>query len=133
MRTVIIFVAPLLAVSLRAQMCTGRTLSGPYGLQLSGIATISGTEAPVAALATLTFSDSGTVSGYSSVNFNGLLLGNPVTGTYELQPDCTLVMALQDDSGAFQHFRGKVGDAADRIDIRQTDPGTGQRGVLRKA
>jgi hypothetical protein len=135
LRTVILqaLMASVLIASLPAQMCTGRTISGQYGMQLSGTATISGTQAPAAVLATLTLSDNGTLSGYASVNFNGLLLGNPVTGTYELRPDCTVLLALQDDSGAFQHFRGKATPEADRIEIRQTDAGTGARGVLKKA
>jgi hypothetical protein len=99
----------------------------------AGVVTISGTEAPAASLATLTLAADHTVSGYSSVNFNGLLLGNPVTGTYELRPDCTLILALQDDSGAFQHFRGTVPNLGGAIAIRQTDAGTGEHGVLSKA
>jgi hypothetical protein len=119
--------------SMHAQMCTGRTMSGPYGLQLSGKVTISGNEAPAAVLATLSFASDGSLSGVSSVNFNGLLLGNPITGKYELNPDCTLLLDLQDDSGAYQHFRGTVAGESDRISLRQTDKGTGERGVLRKA
>src|SRR5436190_6840285 len=128
LRTVIL--ATVFLATLRAQMCTGRTISGPYGLQLSGNVTISGTEAPAAALATVNLSDDGKITGYSSVNFDGLLLGNPVTGTYELNPDCVLVLSLQDDSGAIQHFRGTVAAEGGRIEIRQTDPGTGERGIL---
>src|SRR5215472_1769723 len=103
-----IFFGTALAASLSGQMCSGLVLSGAYGLQLAGSVTISGTEAPAVSLATLTISDDRAITGYSSVNFNGLLLGNPITGTYELHPDCTLLLSLRDDSGAFQHFRGSV-------------------------
>ena len=76
LRTALVL-APLLVSLLRGQMCTGRTLSGPYSLLLSGAVTISGKEAAAAALANLTLADDGKVAGQSSVNFDGLLLGNP--------------------------------------------------------
>src|SRR5882724_3045809 len=82
-----------------ADVCAARDLQGPYAFQLSGISTISGSPAPVAGLARLEFDGKSEVSGYSSVNFNGLLLGNPVTGTYEVSSDCKLAWSLQDDSG----------------------------------
>src|SRR5579884_3039834 len=102
----LLIAAFVLTSPLSAQMCTARRLSGEYGMQLTGMARISGQEAPLADFANLTVADDGSVSGYSSVNFNGVLLGNPVTGTIELHPDCSVALALQDDSGAFQHFSG---------------------------
>ena len=99
---------------------------GAYGFQLSGSSTISGRPSPVGGVGRLVFEDARrTVSGYSSVNFNGFFLGNPVTGSYEFQTDCTLTWTMQDDSGAFQHFKGTVasrrsprGLCADRSRIR---------------
>jgi len=63
--------------------------------------------------------------------FSGLLLGNPVTGTYEAKTDCTITWQLQDDSGAFQHFSGKLTPDLTRLPFRQTDPG-GTRGLMQK-
>src|SRR5258705_7849545 len=101
-------ISALVVVPIRAaDFCAAGDLQGPYGFQLSGISTISGAPAPVAGLARLEF-DGKDVTGYSSVNFNGLLLGNPVTGTYELSSDCKLSWRLQDDSGGYQHFGGVV-------------------------
>jgi hypothetical protein len=114
-----------------AQGCSNESLAGVYGLQLSGDTTISGASSPAALLSRLVFDGDGGVDGYSSVNFNGLLLGNPVTGGYQLNSDCTLQLDLRDDSGGWQHFTGKFTDG--QAELHQTDPGTGVRGPLRKA
>ena len=125
---------PILALggmAARAQHCTGQEIDGPYVLQLAGVTAISGRQTPAVGLARLVFSDGRNVSGYTSVNFTGYLLGNPTTGAYEIAPDCTLNLNLQDDSGGYQHFRGKVA-SADRVELHQTDPGTGESGVLER-
>jgi hypothetical protein len=131
-RALLILASTLLSLPAWAAVaCTEQDLDGPYGLQLSGQTTISGTSAPAVVLVRLVFDGDGGVTGYSSVNFNGLLLSNPVTGTYDVQSDCTLSLSLQDDSGAWQHFAGKVTSRGG--DLHQTDPGTGVRGPMLKA
>jgi len=120
-----------LALSARAaDVCNPRDLQGPYGFQLTGETTISGEPQPAVSLGRLVFDDSGGVSGTSSVKFAGLLLGNPVTGTYEARANCTVSWSLQDDSGAYQHFRGVAAPGGDRVRFRQTDPGGMQDGLL---
>jgi hypothetical protein len=116
-----------------AQFCEPSDFDGAYGFQLSGSTTISGTAKPVASVGWLEFDGEGGVSGTSSVNFAGFLLGNPVTGTYQLRSDCTIVWSLQDDSGAFQHFAGVLSSDLQGGTFRQTDPGGAQRGTLSKA
>ncbi len=115
-----------------ADLCAAGDLVGPYAFQFSGISTISNAPAPVAGVARLDFDGKDAVSGYSSVNFDGLLLGNPVTGSYEVSSDCKLFWRLQDDSGGYQHFSGVVRPGSKRIEVRQTDSGAGTRGVLEK-
>lgn len=113
--------------------CSTAAFQGPYGLQLSGISTISGSPTPFAGLSRLVFDGDGGISGYSSVSFNGLLLANPVTGTYAVQPDCAMSWSLQDDSGNFQHFAGKLDPGGNRVSFRQTDPGAGGLGTIERA
>ena len=110
--------------------CSNAAVTGPYGLHLSGISTISGSPQPFASMSRTAFDGDGHISGSSSVNFNGLLLGNPVTGTYNVNPDCTISVSLQDDSGAFQHFAGKLAASGSAIELRQTDAGTGGHGAM---
>lgn len=116
-----------------AQYCRPQAFAGVYGYQLSGTTTISGDTKPVASVGRLEFDGRGTVSGTASVNFAGFLLGNPVTGTYQVRADCSITWSLQDDSGAFQHFAGKLNSDLERATFQQTDAGGAQRGTLAKA
>jgi hypothetical protein len=114
-----------------SQVCGNFDLSGAYGFQLSGTTTISGTAKPMAAVGRLDFGADGKISGTSSVNFGGLFLGNPVTGTYSSSgADCSIRFDLQDDSGGWQHFQGTLTPGGARAQFHQTDPATGGRGLL---
>jgi hypothetical protein len=116
-----------------AAVCGLTDIEGAYGFQLSGSSTISGRPSPVGGVGRLVFEGNRrTVSGYSSVNFNGFFLGNPVNGSYEFESDCTLTWSMQDDSGAFQHFKGTAQSGGARVDYVQTDNGSGSKGTLRK-
>jgi hypothetical protein len=110
--------------------CTLAALQGPYGLQLSGDTSITGDSKPVTALGRIVFDGDGAMSGYSSVMFGGFLLGNPVTGTYDTHSDCTVSWALQDTSGAFQHFSGVFTPDGKRVEFKQTDQGGAQHGLM---
>jgi hypothetical protein len=127
----LIFVLAVSAsVSWAANVCSETEVQGPYGAQLSGVTRIAGTPKPAVSLARIVFNADKSVAGYSSVNFDGLLLGNPVTGTYEIKSDCTMSWSLQDDSGAFQHFSGTVTPGGNRVEFQQADPDTGQHGIM---
>lgn len=86
----------------------------------------------MASIGRLVFETEGRVSGTSSVNFGGLFLGNPVTGTYSASSDCSMNFDLQDDSGGWQHFRGTLAPGGAHGEFHQTDPGTGGHGQLAK-
>jgi len=122
----------VLVLPLCAEVCNPTDLQGPYGFQLSGETAISGQPVPVANIGRLVLAGDGGISGYSTVMFDGYLLGNPVTGTYEARWDCTIAWSLQDDSGAFQHFSGVATSGGRRVDFRQTDPGGAQHGTMAK-
>ena len=122
----------LASVSQAANVCAESEVQGPYGALLSGVTMIAGTPKPAVNLARLVFNADKSVGGYSSVNFDGLLLGNPVTGTYEIKSDCTMSWSLQDDSGGFQHFSGAVTPGGNRVEFQQSDPDTGQHGIMER-
>ena len=113
-----------------ADVCNPRNFQGTYGFQLSGDTQISGDTKPTASIGKLVFDGAGGVSGYSSAHFAGYLQGNPTTGKYEVRTDCSLDWSLQDDSGAYQHFQGKVTPDFARAEFHQTDPGGPQRGIM---
>jgi hypothetical protein len=126
---ILMMITPMLHA---ADICSEAELQGPYGFHLSGTSSISGSPTQVVGVARVVFAAEGVLSGYSSVSFNGLLLGNPVRGTYEVKQDCTMTFSLQDDSGAFQHFNGRVAQGGDRAEFRQVDTGTNGSGVIRR-
>jgi hypothetical protein len=113
-----------------SEVCNPADLQGAYGFLLTGEAAIGAGPQPIATLGSLTFDGSGQISGTSSVKFTGLLLGNPVTGTYMAQEDCSVSWSLQDDSGGFQHFQGTMSSDGRRISFRQTDPGGARNGTM---
>jgi hypothetical protein len=86
-----LFLVLLLTTAVKAgNVCNPTKLVGPYAFQLSGTTAISGTPKPTASLGRITFDASGSLSGTASATFRGLLLGNPVTGTYEAKSDCSV-------------------------------------------
>jgi len=133
MRLNSLFLLLLLSGAVHAgDVCNPTKLVGPYAFQLSGSTTISGAPQPTASLGRITFDGSSGVSGTASATFSGVLLGNPVTGTYEAKSDCSVTWKLQDDSGAFQNFSGTLSPDGTRVQFRQTDPGGAQRGIMQK-
>ena len=115
-----------------ADACNPTDLFGPYAFQLTGSTDISGTPKPTASLGLINFDGHGNLSGTASATFRGLLLGNPVTGTYEAKSDCSVTWKLQDDSGAFQNFSGTLSADGTRVQFSQTNPGGAQRGIMKK-
>jgi hypothetical protein len=115
-----------------AGVCNPADLVGPYAFQLTGSTDISGAPKPTASLGRIAFDGRGNLSGTASATFRGLLLGNPVTGSYEAKSDCSVSWKLQDDSGAFQNFGGTLSADGTRVQFTQTDPGGAQRGIMQK-
>lgn len=130
LRAVLTLIAALNFPASAADVCDPGHFQGPYGFLLYGDTRISGDSKPVTSLGRVIFDGDGSLHGYSSVMFAGLLLGNPVTGTYGVLWDCTMSWKLQDDSGAFQHFTGVVTPDNQRVRFRQTEPGSAQRGTM---
>jgi hypothetical protein len=115
-----------------ADVCNPAELPGTYGVQLSGNTTISGESKPVSNIGRIVLAADGGISGSSTVMFAGLLLGNPVTGSYQAHWDCTISWSLQDDSGAFQHFSGVGTSGWKTVQFHQTDAGGAKKGVMDK-
>ncbi len=127
-----LLVLPLGLAAQAAGVCDPADLVGPYAFQLTGSTDISGTPQPTASLGRLAFDGRGSLSGTASATFRGLLLGNPVTGSYEAKSDCSVIWTLQDDSGGFQNFSGTLSTDGTRVQFTQTDPGGAQRGIMQK-
>ena len=115
-----------------ADVCNPAALIGPYAFQLMGTTDIAGSPQPTVSLGLIVFDGHGSLSGTASATFRGLLLGNPVTGSYEARSDCSVVWKLQDDSGAFQNFSGTLSPDGASVQFRQSDPGGARRGTMKK-
>jgi len=113
-------------------VCNPADLFGPFAFQLTGSTEISGTPRPTASLGRIAFGERGSLSGTASATFQGLLLGNPVTGSYQVGSDCSVTWKLQDDSGGIQNFSGTLSADGSSVQFRQTDPGGAQRGIMKK-
>lgn len=133
MTSALIAVLALCASAFAADVCRPDDLQGAYGFRLAGETTISGKPEPVAGVGRLVFDGAGGLSGVSTVKFAGVLLGNPVTGAYEAQADCSVSWSLQDDSGGWQRFQGTASRGAASVQFRQSDPGGARRGILVKS
>ena len=128
----LILALPAAQAALADDVCNPPNLLGPYAFQLTGATGISGTPQPSASLGRVVFDGRGNLSGTASATFSGFLLGNPVTGSYEAKSDCSVTWKLQDDSGAFQNFAGKLSADGSELQFRQTDPGAGPKGIMKK-
>jgi hypothetical protein len=126
---IVLLSAPGFAQSF-SEICDPAAVRGVYGFQLSGDTSISGDEKPAVSVGRIVLEGAGSLSGYSSVNFGGYFLGNPVTGSYEVRTDCAISWSLRDDSGALQHFGGIVSADAKRVQFSQTDAGSAKYGLL---
>jgi hypothetical protein len=115
-----------------ADVCNPTDLFGPYAFQLTGMTDIAGSPQPTTSLGRIVFDGHGSLSGTASATFRGLLLGNPVTGSYEAKSDCSVVWKLQDTSGAFQNFSGTLSPDGASVQFRQSDPGGARRGTMKK-
>src|SRR5579872_7234241 len=116
----VVLLAGFSVLACAADVCNPRDFHGAYGFQLSGDAKITPDAKPAASMGRLVFDGSGGVSGYSSAHFAGYLQGNPIAGSYEARTDCSIAWSLQDDSGAYQHFGGKMTPDFKRVQFQQT-------------
>jgi hypothetical protein len=116
--------------AVRAAVCNPNDFQGTYGFLLPSETSIGTAPRPTATIGRLALDGSGQLSGVSSVAFTGIILGNPVTGTYEAHDDCSVVWTLQDYSGASQHFRGTMSNDRKLIRFGQSDPGGASDGIM---
>jgi hypothetical protein len=121
------------ALAAHAAICNPQDFRGSYGFLLTGTTTIGNGPKPTAAVGRLVLDGSGKLGGITSADLSGLLLGNPVTGTYEAHTDCSVTWSLQDDSGDYEHFQGTLSSDGRHVSFRQTDPGGAQDGTMMRA
>jgi hypothetical protein len=136
--------------------CTNNSLYGTYGLQLSGAVTpeaaggVGDAQAPdkarlqmseqtprtpntAAGFARLYMDGAGNLFGNANITISGAWSEGPVSGTYNVNDDCTATITLTDSSGAAQHFDAVVVSRGDGAVLRQNDPGVAMSGSMSRA
>jgi hypothetical protein len=135
------------------QGCGNANLSGNFAMQFSGnsmpaVATGIGGVAvpsnlatasnpanagavPVAGIAHLYLDGNGNLAGNSSLNLAGSWLQSAVSGTYTVNSDCTVALAVTDSSGATENFSGVIVGNGQSIFMTQTDAGAGVSGTAK--
>jgi len=138
--------------------CSNSWLNGNFGMQFSGTAApavapgVGGIpvpprmaasaqaaqaaggsgNAPTAGIARLYLDGAGNISGYSSINLQGVWLQSNVSGTYAVNADCSASLSITDSNGNTENFSGTLVGQGDSAMVLQTDPGTGVAGVLKR-
>lgn len=121
-------VAGLAASVVRADGgCSDASLIGAYAVQGHGtiVAQLPGLPAPPfpfgeASLAH--FNGAGTFFGNATVNFGGVVLGVPFTGTYTVNSDCTGNLTVNTNLGLAVHEAFVVIGGGQRLISTETDP-----------
>ena len=136
--------------------CTNNSLNGTYGLQFSGALTpgassgvggattpdkvrslmsaeVPGTVNIAAGFARLYLDGGGNLFGNAALTVNGSWSEGPMSGSYNVNDDCTASITLTDSSGGTQSFDGVVVNRGDGAVLRQTDKGVAVSGSMSRA
>ncbi len=132
--------------------CSNATLTGAFGVQFSGTSALkvakgvvgvpvptnaggttgsAATAAPVAGIARLTLDGAGGLGGYSAVNLNGTWLQGAVSGSYNVNDDCSFSITMTDSNNQTENFGGIVVGQGNSAVLLQTDAGTGVSGTMK--
>ena len=145
-RNVTIFPGLLLALTLTTNLhaitgCTNAYLQGSYGGQISGV--VAGVKplspsggsstGPVLTLDRMFFDGQGNVNGTETANVNGSLTQWQIAGSYSVNPDCTVAIALADSAGSQRNLNGVLVSGGDRAYLARVDSGFALSGAIERA
>src|SRR5215469_9451974 len=104
--------------------CTLQTVAGSYGFSGQGILGFGTPQAVQAAETGVATADgAGTLSGAGTFSIDESILRTPFTGTYSVNPDCTISEFISFGAQT-RHQEGIVVLDGAEIDFIQTDPGS---------
>ena len=90
--TIAFLIAQIVSTTTRAQAEEGCSLgggAGTFGFTTSGVITAGPAAGPTSAVGIITFSQNGTFSGLQTRSFNGSLANETLSGTWNVNPDCS--------------------------------------------
>jgi hypothetical protein len=100
--------APVRAQSDEDKPCSNQTLRGDYGFAVEGlILPAPGVTIPIRGVHMTHFDGSGTLTQVDSIILNGSPISDwtPVTGTYQVNANCTGTILLHPSTGGFVNLR----------------------------
>jgi uncharacterized protein (TIGR03437 family) len=106
--------------------CSNATISGSYGYAIEGwlIPPLAPVLAADAAAGQLTADGAGHFSGTDTVSYGGTIEPRTITGTYQVNSNCTGSSIFQDSLGEVAHFQFVVSPNGQQISSIQTDSDT---------
>ena len=104
--------------------CNQQTVAGTYGFQGQGTLGL-GTALPIPAAETgmATADGNGSLAGNVTFSLGGQILATPFTGTYQVNPDCSITETIVFGAQT-RHQAGVIVSHGQQIDFIDTDPGT---------
>jgi uncharacterized protein (TIGR03437 family) len=103
--------------------CSNAALSGSYGYALEGWTAGSGFT-PFADAGQLTADGAGNLSAVDTASAGGTIIARVLSGSYQVNSDCTGSMSLQDSMGDTTHLDLTASSDSRQAGFIQTDPGT---------
>ena len=120
--------------------CTNAYLQGSYGGQLSGTAAgvtalsaKSSSTSPQLGLTRLVFDGQGTVTGSATFDATAAASRSQITGTYSVNTDCTISLALTNTLAGQQNWNGVLVAGGDRVYLAQIDTAAPFSGSVERA
>jgi len=125
-----IILALLIVTHLQAQQCTSRTTFGRYLVRCDGYLSLGpgAPQVPAKTLSTATADRNGHFTGSGSVSLGGAIVAQTVSGTADINPDCTGTITysqtINGQPGPPIDITFVVSEGGDKIDGLVTDPGS---------
>jgi len=125
-----IILALLITTHLQAQQCTSRTTFGRYLVRCEGYLSLApgAPQVPAKTLGTATADRNSHFTGSGSVSLGGAIVTQTVSGTADINPDCTgtitYAQTINGQPGPPIDIAFVVSEGGDKIDGLVTDPGS---------
>ena len=126
--------APGIALKARAQDgCSNSSLNGSFAFKATGTLTApQPNQGQIAIVGRSTFDGNGGTGGSQMVSANGFIFPESLSGTYQVNPDCTGTFSFQLAPGVTINFFFVIDDNRKELQIIQTDPGAIVTATARK-
>ncbi|HEY0461640.1 MAG TPA: hypothetical protein VGC97_21055 [Pyrinomonadaceae bacterium] len=119
--------------ALASRTCSLRSISGNYGLSVTGVNLLPpSTTIQIAAVGLATFDGEGTMTGSVTTSFGGTVTADTVTAAYTVEPNCTGTFTVTFNNGFTIHNNLVIVNEGKEILFIQTDPGTINAGSLKR-